>query len=388
MLKSSVVIMCLPNRFLFTLTNLCFFIFPLTDPLWAQIGGLNAEFAGGGARALAMGGAFIALADDATAVEFNPAGLWQLRRPEIALQGIFSNEKRRDFLKDKSSDEGVEIFETNRDQYFIPSFASFVYPTQHFVLGISEFTNIYFDRQYSNFFKDRSTRTLIPVTTSERGENYGFGLTGATQLLSERLSVGATLRYNVFRYEFDDGTPGGSDTFSDESPSFNVGLLWNAHRYFSLGAVYKSTQKLEGDFQDFKVDTKLPDTLGFGVAITPNDDLRILFDIDHIWWSKFDSDTTDSIDRDDVWRYHVGAEWAVGAWGETGVFLRAGYLYEDSNALRSSDPDFKDIFTNLDPISHYTFGIGFARQRYQIDLGVDLTEESGEDFITSMVWYF
>ena len=57
----------------------------------AQFGGINAEFAGGGARSLAMGGAFIALADDATATEFNPAGLWQLWRPEVAAQGIYTS---------------------------------------------------------------------------------------------------------------------------------------------------------------------------------------------------------------------------------------------------------------------------------------------------------
>ncbi|MBN1272172.1 MAG: outer membrane protein transport protein [Candidatus Aminicenantes bacterium] len=40
---------------------------------------------GFGARALGMGGAFIALADDITAINFNPAGLAQLLKPEISL---------------------------------------------------------------------------------------------------------------------------------------------------------------------------------------------------------------------------------------------------------------------------------------------------------------
>ncbi|BDU75067.1 OmpP1/FadL family transporter [Mesoterricola sediminis] len=42
---------------------------------------------GAGARALGLGGAFIALADDATAVSFNPAGLAQMLRPEASLVG-------------------------------------------------------------------------------------------------------------------------------------------------------------------------------------------------------------------------------------------------------------------------------------------------------------
>jgi len=39
---------------------------------------------GSGARALGMGGAFIAIADDATAASWNPAGLIILKRPEIS----------------------------------------------------------------------------------------------------------------------------------------------------------------------------------------------------------------------------------------------------------------------------------------------------------------
>ncbi|HLA79985.1 MAG TPA: hypothetical protein VJU18_20600 [Vicinamibacteria bacterium] len=43
---------------------------------------------GAGARGLGMGGAFIGVADDGTASSFNPAGLAQLRRTEIALVGF------------------------------------------------------------------------------------------------------------------------------------------------------------------------------------------------------------------------------------------------------------------------------------------------------------
>jgi hypothetical protein len=43
---------------------------------------------GAGARGLGMGGAFIAVADDGTAASFNPAGLAQLRRTEIAVVGF------------------------------------------------------------------------------------------------------------------------------------------------------------------------------------------------------------------------------------------------------------------------------------------------------------
>ncbi len=46
-----------------------------------------------GARSLGMGGTFIALADDATAAEANPAGLTQLSRPEVSVHGRSSSFK-------------------------------------------------------------------------------------------------------------------------------------------------------------------------------------------------------------------------------------------------------------------------------------------------------
>ena len=49
---------------------------------------------GSGARAIGMGGAFIAVADDATAASWNPAGLTQLKKPEISF--ALSYFRRRD----------------------------------------------------------------------------------------------------------------------------------------------------------------------------------------------------------------------------------------------------------------------------------------------------
>ena len=46
---------------------------------------------GSGARALGMGGAFIAVADDATAASWNPGGLIQLETPEVSIVGAYFN---------------------------------------------------------------------------------------------------------------------------------------------------------------------------------------------------------------------------------------------------------------------------------------------------------
>ena len=55
---------------------------------------------GSGARALGMGGAFIAVADDATAASWNPGALMQLDKPEVSIVGA-------GFIRDEDLDLGT-----------------------------------------------------------------------------------------------------------------------------------------------------------------------------------------------------------------------------------------------------------------------------------------
>jgi len=53
------------------------------------------DFLSPGARSLALGSAFVAVADDATAAWTNPAGLWNLPDSEISLEGRFSGTEQQ-----------------------------------------------------------------------------------------------------------------------------------------------------------------------------------------------------------------------------------------------------------------------------------------------------
>jgi len=355
----------------------------------AQIGGMDAEFAGGGARALAMGGAFIALADDATAVEFNPAGLWQLRTPEIAFQTIYTYNRH---TESKLSDSGIERY-SELDLYVNPSFLSIVYPMQGLTVGVSRFTNVYFKRSF-DFWLPGAPQGRV----RESCRNYAYGLTFARGI-SNSLSAGLTLRYNDFRFTSD--TDSVDAVFRDKAPSANVGIIWRATKKFRLGCVYKSQQKMRGKYgyinrKPNKIKVNLPDTLGVGLAFLPNKRLRFVLDVDHIWWSKFDPSPKDDFVKDNVWRYHVGGEYYAGRLWKTGIFVRGGYFYEEPNSFRyTASPDddtYNSLVENLasrrEAIQHYTFGLGFAREDYQLDFGVDYGDDTTVDFIASMVYYF
>ena len=53
----------------------------------AQVVTLELSYSNPGARSMGLGGAFVALADDATAAYSNPSGLVQLVRPEVSIEG-------------------------------------------------------------------------------------------------------------------------------------------------------------------------------------------------------------------------------------------------------------------------------------------------------------
>ena len=73
-----------------------------------------------GARSLALGGAFVAVADDATAAYANPSGLVQLLRPELSVELRTWSDDRDGVASDLS---GI-------------GFASFVLPRKRWSLAI------------------------------------------------------------------------------------------------------------------------------------------------------------------------------------------------------------------------------------------------------------
>ena len=71
--------------------------------------GYQLNITGAGARAAGMGGAFIGVADDATAIVWNPAGLTQLERMEVSVVGryVFEDTKFTNDLVTPAKDTSV-----------------------------------------------------------------------------------------------------------------------------------------------------------------------------------------------------------------------------------------------------------------------------------------
>src|SRR5213595_521556 len=113
----------------------------ITVPAVAQntdiesLSGLQFNFGNPGARSLGMGGAFLGLADDASAAEANPAGLTILRKPEFSMEG--RNYLEQQILTTSGTyPDLVRTPFTHYSQRMEPTFASVVYPLpKNFVIG-------------------------------------------------------------------------------------------------------------------------------------------------------------------------------------------------------------------------------------------------------------
>ncbi len=101
-----------------------------------SLSGLQFNFGNPGARSLGMGGAFLGLADDASAAEANPAGLTILRKPEISVEGR-NFEEQQLFSTSGTFPEVHRTAFTHFSQRVDLTFASVVIPVKNrFTLGV------------------------------------------------------------------------------------------------------------------------------------------------------------------------------------------------------------------------------------------------------------
>src|SRR6266851_8715028 len=124
-----------------------------------SLSGLQFNFGNPGARSLGMGGAFLGLADDASAAEANPAGLTILRKPEITVEGRNYQEQQVFTTSGTFPDLQRTAF-SHYSQRIDATFASIVYPTRHFTIGA----------YYHEPLRNEGTGQVVPVRNNFTGE--------------------------------------------------------------------------------------------------------------------------------------------------------------------------------------------------------------------------
>jgi long-subunit fatty acid transport protein len=299
-----------------------------------------------GARSQAMGGAFIALSDDASAIAVNPAGLVQLNKPEVMTQ-FFSGTGGLDvhnFAGEYVEQSGFGHTPTN---LFINdlsgnvangngqgiNFLSFVWPFKKAVLAVSYSRPVdfhangitegqLFEDEYF-FFNPNSpcfpgSPNCIAYDVSDPPQGlYGrlrveqFTVAGAFRI-GKKFSLGAALSYNKFNQDFSNyfyidtvRLPDHlrfilTERASDNDWSGSFGLLFQPIDQLSLGASYRRGTQFSNEVRvnvinssftnivndSFNTSNRLPDQYGIGVVWRPKPIFLVTVDVNRVRYSQ------------------------------------------------------------------------------------------------------
>jgi long-subunit fatty acid transport protein len=374
---------------------------------------------GSGARASGMGGAFIAIADDATAASWNPAGLMRLERPEVSMVGAYCN-RREDFSSDlhpEVSNRGeVDDFNIN---YFSATYPFHLYD-ENMVVSVNYQRLYEFERRfsYSYDYSSLGVDLLQDKKFSQDGYVGALGLACAIRITPE-LSLGAALNIWTDRLlwrngweetysEHGVGTQGGVpvaiDThITDEYSEFrgvnvNLGILWDINRCMTLGAVIKtpfkasihhkfsftqtstfgppvSTTVSNRQIVSEDVELQMPLSYGLGLAWRVSDILSFDLDVYRTRWSDYiltdsrnnkfspiDGRPESDSDVKDTTQVRIGGEYLfIGQERDMVVPVRGGIFY-DPEPSHGALNDFYGI----------SIGSGIAYKRFVFDMAYQL----------------
>ncbi len=336
-------------------------------PVWTQdISSITDNvFFNPGARSIGLGGAFAAIADDATAAFANPAGLVQILRPEISAE-IRGTAGRFDSGTPYGPSNGVSGL----------GFFSFVYPARSWAFAL-------YSHQVASL--DISFSGPHPVTRELSVRSFA----GAAAFeIHEHLSVGAGLSY----YNGNSSAVGSADGFSDADWGFNLGILWTVATAWKVAGFYRQGPEFDSNSNPVGSNTRhlqvadlknaagisnlsFPDEYGLGVAFQPGSGgWTFGFEWDRIG-SAVDPLLVGNAVSYGGSEYHLGTEYAVLRWKPV-VAIRAGFWTEPASRRQPiAGPEVMEIATSKTS-THVAFGFGLAFKRFQIDAGVDIFERA------------
>jgi long-chain fatty acid transport protein len=331
------------------------------------------------ARATGQGEAFVAQADDASAVYYNPAGLTQLKDTEITAGAMVSFPDSR--LQGAGS--GAEM----NTMAFIPHFYAATdfgaaQSKWRFALGVNvPFGN---SAEYADNgpFRYLVTQASLSVLNIQPTVAYQ---------VNEQLSLGAGL--NIYRGETDlkshvafTSYPDGHFHFDGDGYAFGgtAGLMWKITPQITFGTVYRSPFAIDFDgtavlTTPFGTDgphptnssIQFPQSAAGGLAFRPTKKLKLELDVEWTNWQMLHTVALNSpgalfngrtipFDWQDSMFYEFGAQYEItDHWT-----MRGGYIFSGNTV-----PD--STFSPMVPDSNrhvFSAGLGYSNHRLNVDV--------------------
>lgn len=283
---------------------------------------------GAGARATGVGSAFIALADDATAASWNPAGLVQLERPEVSAVGlgVYQTDhvpRARSTDPDVIRDYEVDASESGAVSLDYLSIAiPFAWSGRNTVVSINYQQMLSFERAFDLTYELRypGDRSLAQGHFDQGGSINAVSPSAAIDLV-QGVSVGLALNFwldgigrsvaweSVLDVVNTDSPSGATESHRSvfrtrndlfEGTNATFGLLWRASDSVRVGAMGKlpfhasfrsvTDALYDGDLtgtRRARLRMELPASVGAGVAWLPGERLALSLDVTHVRWDAF-----------------------------------------------------------------------------------------------------
>jgi len=314
----------------------------------ASLDALDFNITGAGARAAGMGGAFIGVADDATAVVWNPAGLTILQRPEASIVCRSISEKY------EWSDEDEE----EKQSHFVLNFISAAYP----LMGGKLVTAIAYQKQLDFYYSSDDEENTGGANTITPGVGYqivpilsaGFSAniwTGSAEI--NDLGDVTTMDFTGFNMVF-----GALADFS---------YLQNPVP-FKLGICLKTPFNLQIDVDDgyntWTNEVEMPLMIGFGTSYRFGENLTLAADYEMRKYGASeivyeDGSSVPLCDsEEDLTQFRVGGEYTI-ITDFAVIPLRLGY---QNVPTLIADEDENQVIG-----SGFSFGSGLIFDRFSFD---------------------
>ncbi len=353
-----------------------------------------------GAKAMGMGFAFTAQADDPSAIYFNPAGLTQLEGQNVMVGVTYVRENGAEFNGTTPLTGGVTQSETQKSlNFFIPNaYYTNTNKSTGFAYGVGIFAPFGLGQEY----KDKNTSIFRNQITKIDLQTVVLNPTLAFKV-ADILSFGAGIdfMYGTAKLEKTPFFPGVGNLYNLELKGdgtawgYNLGLQLKPTPNFRIGANYRSPFTLKIKDGDVTIsntnplygvvpalgtapsNTKgsatlyLPATFALGAAYTIGP-VTLEADADWTFWHSFSSlpieiknqvttlfTTNAPKNWEDVCAFRLGAEYRV----TDPLALRAGFVYDPTPVPGATmGPELPDA-TRL----NYMLGAGYKVGAWTID---------------------
>ena len=317
------------------------------------------------------GDAFVATADNPSAVFYNPAGLTQLDGTQFEAS-IYSVALSSDY---KGAGGTASM---DDDTHTIPSFfASWKEKGSPWAIGVGAYAPFGLSTEWPN-------NSPLRTFALKNEEAYRtLNLSGAYQV-APNFSIGGGLTYNKVTADLSRaiGVFGPNDLFRFSGDGhqfgFTLGALWQPAPEHSFGLSYKSrtTVKLDGTTDTIPLITGepssatfyFPDIITAGYSFRPTPQWNFEFNLDWTDWAPLKTVTimkaSGNVPLPFNWESGFFYEFGATRYFDNGLHISAGYLYTENSMPDSTyTPALPDSNRSI-----YSLGAGYKTGRFFADV--------------------